>query len=183
MKLHVTASNNTNDSAETKAFQALYQGVIRQALEDAMTFARDQLMRHLQEKRGSIQDKLRNWFTRANKDFRITCELAGFDPDKLRSKVLAQLAAKDAEIGHDATGDIAEPPEAITRKRYTAKGMTLSMDGWSKKLGVPYHLLRNRLYSGMSIEEIIRRVESGEVSEAARATAHGHHRDRARAWS
>jgi hypothetical protein len=44
------------------------------------------------EERQKLRAEARRWFILNGSEFRLACEAAGFDPDHLRSRVLAIIA-------------------------------------------------------------------------------------------
>lgn len=50
----------------------------------------------------------------------------------------------------------------LQKKLYTYDGLTLSVHAWSKRKGMPYFTLWNRLRKGMSIDEALNKVSRNE---------------------
>jgi hypothetical protein len=67
--------------------QRLWQSVINQALHDLTNLA----WRHDLERKQAL-----SWFTNRNKDFRLVCDLAGYDERYICKKAMLIMAAKDA---------------------------------------------------------------------------------------
>jgi hypothetical protein len=118
----------------------LWRAVIRQAITDATS--------PLSQRKGVRLDQIRarEWFTKPNRDFEETCQLADMDPDHVRNRVIPLIAK----------ADLAPPrPAHCPAKRYEYQGRSLTLTEWAAETGIDRATLYSRITNGMSIEAAI----------------------------
>ncbi len=90
-----------------EAEQKLWVAVLETALNDAMSGSNS-----------SRRDVARRWFREGGQNFRLVCDLANFDPDFVRMKLLAVLDREDAQ----------QPVENKTRRRNSKQEAVIMVD-------------------------------------------------------
>jgi hypothetical protein len=121
----------------------LWRAVIQQALIDAtlplMPSAAKRLSARMNQKRA------REWFLESNRDFEEVCGMAGLEPSRVRSHAIPLI--------EEATR--LDPPMPQPRPTITHNGETMSLVDWSKRTGIHYCTLHQRLKAGWPAERIL----------------------------
>lgn len=123
----------------------LWCAVINQALLDATS-------------RTGSADRLRaiDWLTKPNRDFVLTCNLAGYEHDFIRKKALAFIEKHEAEQAGGING---------RASHYEYNGKRQSLNDWAKETGIPVATLQDRIRRGWSFEDAITSAVIGSNSK------------------
>ena len=132
--------------------QRLWAAVIHQAIVDATASTGGGGASEYEIKQA------RNWFERAGPDFRRACALADLEPEYVRNKALAAIAAHDAD--KKPARNIKQPLRKIEHARkpsktYDFEGRKITIHEIAGHLGVSCPAIRYRLNNGWSIEKIM----------------------------
>lgn len=139
----MTYDDNLTSHADCKD---LWQQVLTQAVEDAIQGVK--IAGKSASVRADYVRKTRDYLTVPNKDFNEVCHLAGMDPQAFRERVARMIAAAPSPE------ELADA-EVQSSRMITFNGRTLSLQAWSRELGITYQTLQNRLNKGWSIERAL----------------------------
>ncbi len=86
--MQFTADREIFGEQRHSAERQLWCAVLDRAMQDAMDRIATVSGPHERQK---LRQEARDWFLRNGQDFRAACESAGYDPDYLRSRILAMI--------------------------------------------------------------------------------------------
>ncbi|MGN8117508.1 hypothetical protein [Labrys sp. 22185] len=127
----------------------LWAAVIHQAIVDATAT--------VTASSGGISEyevmQARNWFERAGPDFRRACALADLEPDYVRTKALAAIAACDAGEKIQRKPEKPVPGHSVRTHLYQGKPYTIAE--LVKLSGLKYSMITWRLNNGWTVEQAV----------------------------
>lgn len=97
-----------------------------------------------------------DWLTKPNRDFVLTCNLAGYEHDFIRQKALAFIEKHEAEQARNNKG---------CASHYEYDGKRQSLNDWAKETGIPVATLHDRIRRGWSFEDAITSAVIGPNSK------------------
>lgn len=128
--------------------QNLWMEVLHTAVDDAVNGVRAVGANTEDRIRKTV--KARRYLTVPNDDFDMVCLLAGLDPEAVRERIKATLAEAPTPNELFKGAKVSKGTKPIT-----FKGVTDSISGWSRRLGVDQSTLSTRLKKGWPLERAL----------------------------
>lgn len=139
-----------------KGERQLWCAVIAQAIEDATAPLSENIRRRKEQVRA------REWFTIACEDFQRACDLAGYDPERIR---VATVGLIDA-VKHRDPKPRQQQPRLRTNVLHHYEGRSLTIQEWAAETGLNKHIFYAGIKRGKSIGRIINGRGRAAIAES-----------------